>query len=49
MIKSILLAVDGSVYTNSVIEHGIILAKKLDAFLRVCSVVDIRIYKGQTV
>ena len=45
MIKSILLAVDGSVYTDAVVEHGIDLAKKLDAFVRVCSVVDIRIYE----
>jgi nucleotide-binding universal stress UspA family protein len=45
MIKSILLAVDGSIYTNAVIDHGIDLAKKLDAYLRVYTVVDIRIYE----
>jgi nucleotide-binding universal stress UspA family protein len=45
MIKSILLAVDGSVYTDAVVAHGVSLAKQLDAFLRVCSVVDIRIYE----
>jgi len=45
MIKSILLAVDGSVYTDAVVAHGVNLAKKLDAYLRVCSVVDIRIYE----
>jgi nucleotide-binding universal stress UspA family protein len=45
MIKSILLAVDGSIYTDSVIKHGIDLAKKLDAFLRIHSVIDIRIYE----
>jgi nucleotide-binding universal stress UspA family protein len=45
MIKSILLAVDGSVYTHSVVDHGIGLARKLDAFLRIVTVVDIRIYE----
>ncbi len=45
MIKSILLAVDGSIYTDSVIDYGIDLAKKLNAFLRVYSVIDIRIYE----
>jgi nucleotide-binding universal stress UspA family protein len=45
MIKSILLAVDGSVYTDSVLEHGIDLAKKLDAHIRVVSIVDVRIYE----
>jgi nucleotide-binding universal stress UspA family protein len=45
MIKSILLAVDGSVYTDSVLEYGIDLAKKLDAHIRVISVVDVRIYE----
>ena len=41
MIKSILLAVDGSIYTNAGIAHGIDLAKKLDAYLRVYTVVDV--------
>ncbi len=45
MIKSILLAVDGSIYTDSVIYYGIDLAKRLNAFLRVYSVIDIRIYE----
>ena len=45
MIKSILLAVDGSVYTDSVLDHGIDLAKKLDAFVRVVTIVDVRIYE----
>jgi nucleotide-binding universal stress UspA family protein len=45
MIKSILLAVDGSVYTDSVLDHGIDLAKKLNAFLRVVTVIDVRIYE----
>jgi nucleotide-binding universal stress UspA family protein len=45
MIKSILLAVDGSVYTDAVLSHGIDLAKRLNAFLRVYSVGDVRIYE----
>ncbi len=45
MIKSILLAVDGSMYTDAVLKHGIDLAKKLNAHLRVYSVVDVRIYE----
>jgi nucleotide-binding universal stress UspA family protein len=45
MIKSILLAVDGSAFTNAVVEYGIDLAKKLNAFLRVYSIIDIRIYE----
>ena len=45
MIKSILLAVDGSVYTDSVITHGIDLARRLTAHLRVYSIVDVRIYE----
>lgn len=45
MIKSIFLAVDGSVFTNAVVDYGIDLATKLGAFLRVYSVIDIRIYE----
>jgi nucleotide-binding universal stress UspA family protein len=45
MIKSILLAVDGSVYTDSVIAHGEDLANRLNAHLRVYSIVDVRIYE----
>ena len=45
MIKSILLAVDGSVYTDSVLDHGIDLAKRLNAFIRVVTIVDVRIYE----
>ena len=45
MIKSILLAVDGSIYTDSVIDAGIDLSKRLNAFIRVLSVVDVRIYE----
>jgi len=45
MIKSIFLAVDGSIFTNTVVDYGIDLAKKLKAYLRVYSVIDIRIYE----
>jgi nucleotide-binding universal stress UspA family protein len=45
MIKSIFLAVDGSIFTDTVVDYGIDLAKKLNAFLRVYSVIDIRIYE----
>ena len=45
MIKSILLAVDGSVYTDAVVAYGLDLAQKLKAHLRVYSIVDIRIYE----
>ncbi len=45
MIKSILLPVDGSAYTESVLNHGKYLAEKLDAFLRVITIVDVRTYE----
>ena len=45
MIKSILLPVDGSAYTESVINHGKFLAQKLDAFLRIITIVDVRTYE----
>ncbi|MBN2366644.1 MAG: universal stress protein [Calditrichaeota bacterium] len=45
MIKSILLAVDGSAYTDSVLKYGISLSKKFDAMLRVLTVIDIRIFE----
>jgi nucleotide-binding universal stress UspA family protein len=45
MIKSILLAVDGSAYTEPVLKYGIELSKKFDAFLRVLTVIDIRIFE----
>jgi len=44
MIKSILLAVDGSVYTDAVVTYGLDLAQKLKAHIRVYSIVDVRIY-----
>jgi nucleotide-binding universal stress UspA family protein len=45
MIKSILLAIDGSVYTDSVLHNGIEWAKTLNAYLRVLTVVDVRVYE----
>lgn len=45
MIKSILLAVDGSAYTEPVLKYGIELSKNFDAFLRVLTVIDIRIFE----
>ncbi len=45
MIKSILLAVDGSAYTEPVLKYGIELSKKFDAYLRVLTVIDIRIFE----
>ncbi len=44
MIKSILLAVDGSVYTAAVVTYGLDLAQKLKAHIRAYSIVDVRIY-----
>jgi nucleotide-binding universal stress UspA family protein len=45
MVKSILLAVDGSAFTDPVLQYGMFLAKKFDAQLRVLSVIDIRIFE----
>lgn len=45
MIKSILLPVDGSAYTESVLRYGIELGRALDALLRVLTVVDVRSYE----
>jgi nucleotide-binding universal stress UspA family protein len=44
MIKSILLPIDGSVYTESVLQYGQYLAQKLGAILRVLTIVDIRLF-----
>ena len=43
MIKSILLPIDGSNYSESVLEYGIFFARKLKSVIRVLSVVDIRL------
>ena len=45
MIKSILLPVDGSAYTESVLNHGKYLAEKFEALLRVITIVDVRTYE----
>ncbi len=44
MIKSLLLTVDGSNYSESVLKYGIYFAEKFDAVLRVLTVVDIRLF-----
>ena len=43
MIKSILLPIDGSNYSETVLKYGIYMAKKFDAVVRVLTVVDIRL------
>lgn len=45
MIKSILLSVDGSIYTESVLRTGIYLAKSLQAKVRALSVIDVRTFE----
>lgn len=45
MIKSILLSVDGSMYTEAVIRSGIHLARSFEAKIRVLSVVDVRVFE----
>ncbi len=45
MIKSMLLSVDGSIYTEAVLRNGIHLAKALEAKLRVLSVIDVRTFE----
>jgi nucleotide-binding universal stress UspA family protein len=45
MIKSILLAVDGSAFTEPVLQYGIMLSQKFQALLRVLTVIDIRIFE----
>ncbi len=45
MFKSIMLAVDGSAYTDAVLAYGIDLAKKYTSHLWVLTVADIRIFE----
>ncbi|MCD6165762.1 universal stress protein [bacterium] len=45
MIKSILLAIDGSVYTDAVLKYGIHLANSFKAKLKVITVIDVRIFE----
>ncbi len=44
MIKSILLPIDGSPYTEAVLDYGDFLAQKFGAVLRVLTVIDIRLF-----
>ena len=45
MIKSLLVAVDGSEYTEPVMKYGIEFARAFEAKMRIVSVVDIRIFE----
>lgn len=45
MIKSILLPIDGSNYSESVLRHGLFLAQKLGSVIRILTTVDIRLYE----
>ncbi|MCG8604996.1 universal stress protein [bacterium] len=45
MIKSILLAVDGSVYTDAQVSHVIDFAKSFEAKIHIVSVVDVRVFE----
>ncbi len=45
MFKKILLAVDGSVYTDAVLSYGITLAKAFQSRLHVITVADIRVFE----
>lgn len=45
MLKSVLLAVDGSNYTEAILKYGIDFSRKMDAHLRVLTVIDIRIFE----
>lgn len=45
MVKSVLLAIDGSSYTESILNYGIEFSRKFEAHLRVLTVVDIRIFE----
>lgn len=49
MVKTILLSVDGSVYSDAVLKQGILLAKAFDARIKVISIVDIRFFEWPTV
>lgn len=49
MIKSILLSVDGSIYTDAQVKHAIKLAKAFKARIRVLSIVDVRIFEWAVV
>ncbi len=48
MFKNIMLAVDGSTYTDPVLSMGIELARAFNSYLRVLSVADIRVFEWAT-
>jgi nucleotide-binding universal stress UspA family protein len=45
MFKNILLAVDGSAYTDSILSHGIELTRRFSSHLMVLTVADVRIFE----
>jgi nucleotide-binding universal stress UspA family protein len=45
MLRSILCAIDGSAYTQTVIDHGLRLAQRFEANLRFISIVDVRMFE----
>ncbi len=45
MFKSILLAVDGSAYTESILAHGIELAQRFSSRLMILTVADVRVFE----
>jgi len=45
MIKSILLPIDGSNYSEALLDYGQFLARKFKSVLRILSIVDIRLYE----
>ncbi len=45
MVKSILLTVDGSAYTEPVLQYGISFSRKFDAHLKVLTIIDVRIFE----
>ena len=45
MIKSILVGVDGSTYTDAVLKYSIKMARAFDARLRLITVIDVRIFE----
>ncbi len=49
MIKSILLSVDGSVYTDAQVKHTIHLAQAFEARVNVLSIIDVRIFEWAVV
>ncbi len=49
MVKSILLAVDGSAYTDAQLKYAIQIAQSFDATVRVLSIVDVRIFEWAVV